>query len=61
MQDKGKDIGAWNWQAYDRQEGFIPNDEDKVVKDEHFNLEKEILKIDEDLQMEGSNSDQRMN
>lgn len=44
MRNKGQDLAAWNWQAYDRAEGFIPNEDEKGRED--FDLAEEIEKAD---------------
>ncbi len=49
---KGTDPKAWNWQVNERSNGFIPNDTDKLVDDDKFELEKELLNADEDLSKE---------
>lgn len=35
---KGTDPAAWNWQASDRKEGFLPNEDEKEL-DENFEIE----------------------
>ena len=44
MREKGANIAAWNWQAYDRAQGILPNEEEKAAKD--FDLAEEIEKAD---------------
>ena len=44
MERKGRDLASWNWQAHDRAEGFLPNEEEKGHED--FNLGEEIDKVD---------------
>jgi hypothetical protein len=47
LQKKGKQVSAWNWQAHDREEGFIP-DADQNIK-EDFELADEIDQVDDQL------------
>lgn len=52
MRAKGGDVGKWNWQALDRQEGFIPNDEDNKANEDNIDIEDEILYADDALRRE---------
>lgn len=60
---KGTDPGKWNWQLSEKQEGFFPMDADEVKGDhvlteEDFDaLEKQLLKIEDDLRKEGKAPD----
>lgn len=52
MRAKGNNPAHWNWQVYDKQEGFFPNEEDKVDEDK-FDLDKELAQVEQDLREEG--------
>lgn len=50
MRSKGKEPENWNWQAYDRKQGILPPEVDKDQIDPNFELEREILKVDQSIQ-----------
>ena len=55
MKAKGGDSAKWNWQVYDRQEGFLPKDveEDKDSQAaDDVNMEEKFLRIDEAMRRE---------
>ena len=45
MKAKRGKLESWNWQAYDREEGFLPDDEPNQ-KFQEFEMETELEKID---------------
>lgn len=47
MAKKGQNQSAWNWQSYDRDQGIIPNGEDREV--ENFDLSEELDKVENEL------------
>eukprot|EP00347_Sterkiella_histriomuscorum_P004707 403359416 len=44
---KGQNQSSWNWQAYDRDQGIIPNGEDREI--EGFDLVEELDQVDDHL------------
>jgi len=63
MAAKGSDPSKWNWQIHDKQEGFFPVDSDELkgneslTEEDFLTLEKQLLKIEEDLRKEGKAPD----
>jgi hypothetical protein len=48
LERKGREPEQWNWQAYDRKQGLVPNEKVEDYED-NFNLENEIAKVDAGL------------
>lgn len=59
MAAKGADPAKWNWQLNDKQEGFFPvgqeelKDNEVLTEEDFAVLEKQLIKIEEDLRKEG--------
>ena len=49
MAKKGQGQSAWNWQVYDRDQGIIPNGEEREI--ENFDIVEEIHTVDKELNM----------
>lgn len=51
MAKKGQNQSSWNWQSYDRDQGIIPNGEDREI--ENFDLAEELDKVEGELKPAG--------